>query len=411
MQTKLSEHYKHSAQGQEAEAILRACVHCGFCTATCPTYQLLGDELDGPRGRIYQIKQVLEGAAATPTIRTHLDRCLTCRSCETTCPSGVGYGRLVDIGREIVEEQTERPWLEQIQRKTLRRILPYPQRFRSLLALGYLVKPALPTSLAKKLPAQQGKRYQWSPKTQPRKVLAFDGCVQTVLTPSTNAAAARVLEKLGIELVNVPQAGCCGAVSQHLAAPEEALSFMRRNIDAWWPHLEAGAEAIMFSASGCGVMLKDYAQLLKYDSAYAAKAEHVSALAKDLSELIAGSEFGSTHIPKHLQKVAFHSPCTLQHGLKLNGIVESILQKAGFELSPVANAHLCCGSAGTYSILQPALAQQLLANKLDQLQANQPQVIASANIGCQMHLASEAKIPVVHWIELLDHALADPILN
>lgn len=411
MQTKLSEKYKHSAQGQEAEAILRACVHCGFCTATCPTYQLLGDELDGPRGRIYQIKQVLEGAAATPTIRTHLDRCLTCRSCETTCPSGVRYGRLVDIGREIVEEQTERPWLEQIQRKTLRRILPYPQRFRSLLALGYLVKPALPTRLAKKLPTQQGKRYQWSPKTQPRKVLAFDGCVQTVLTPSTNAAAARVLEKLGIELVSVPQAGCCGAVSQHLAAPEEALSFMRHNIDAWWPHLEAGAEAIMFSASGCGVMLKDYAQLLKHDSAYAAKAEHVSALAKDLSELIAGSEFSSTHIPAHLQKVAFHSPCTLQHGLRLNGMVESILQKAGFELSPVANTHLCCGSAGTYSILQPALAQQLLANKLDQLQANQPQVIASANIGCQMHLASEAKIPVVHWIELLDHALADPILN
>lgn len=411
MQTKLSEHYKHSAQGQEAEAILRACVHCGFCTATCPTYQLLGDELDGPRGRIYQIKQVLEGTAATPTIRTHLDRCLTCRSCETTCPSGVRYGRLVDIGREIVEEQTERPWLEQIQRKALRRILPYPQRFRSLLALGYLVKPALPTRLAKKLPAQQGKRYQWSPKTQPRKVLAFDGCVQTVLTPSTNAAAARVLEKLGIELVSVPQAGCCGAVSQHLAAPEEALSFMRRNIDAWWPHLEAGAEAIMFSASGCGVMLKDYAQLLKHDGAYAAKAERVSALAKDLSELIAGSEFGATHIPAHLQKVAFHSPCTLQHGLKLNGVVEGILQKAGFELTPVANAHLCCGSAGTYSILQPALSQQLLANKLDHLQIHQPQVIASANIGCQMHLTSEAKIPVVHWIELLDHALADPIFN
>lgn len=411
MQTKLSEHYKHSAQGQEAEAILRACVHCGFCTATCPTYQLLGDELDGPRGRIYQIKQVLEGAAATSTIRTHLDRCLTCRSCETTCPSGVRYGRLVDIGRELVEEQTERPWLEQIQRKALRSILPYPQRFRLLLALGYLVKPVLPTNLAKKLPAQQGKRYQWSAKTQPRKVLAFDGCVQTVLTPSTHAAATRVLEKLGIELVRVPQAGCCGAVSQHLAAPEEALNFMRRNIDAWWPAIEAGAEAIMFSASGCGVMLKDYAQLLKHDTAYAAKAERVSALAKDLSELLIEAEFGSTQIPAHLKKIAFHSPCTLQHGLKLNGVVESILQKAGFELTPVANAHLCCGSAGTYSILQPELSQQLLANKLDHLQAHQPQIIATANIGCQMHLASEAKIPVVHWIELLDQALADPIFN
>lgn len=411
MQTNLSEKYKHSAQGQEAETILRACVHCGFCTATCPTYQLLGDELDGPRGRIYQIKQVLEGAEATPTIRTHLDRCLTCRSCETTCPSGVKYGRLVDIGREIVEKQTERPWLEQVQRKALRTILPYPQRFRSLLALGYLVKPVLPTRLAKKLPAQQGKRYQWSSKNQSRKVIAFDGCVQSVLTPSTNAAAARVLEKLGIELVSVPQAGCCGAVSQHLAAPAEALNFMRRNIDAWWPQLEAGAEAIMFSASGCGVMLKDYAHLLQHDAAYAAKAQRVSALAKDLSELITEADFGSLQIPAHLQKVAFHSPCTLQHGLKLNGVIEQILQKAGFELTPVANAHLCCGSAGTYSILQPELSQQLLANKLTHLQAQQPQIIATANIGCQMHLASESPIPVVHWIELLDQALAEDLLS
>ncbi|TXH68673.1 MAG: glycolate oxidase subunit GlcF [Thiothrix sp.] len=411
MQTKLSPAYQQTKQGQEAEAILRACVHCGFCTATCPTYQLLGDELDGPRGRIYQIKLILEGEQATPTIRTHLDRCLTCRSCETTCPSGVRYGRLVDIGRELIEAQTERPWLERVQRKALRSILPYPQRFRSLLAVAYLVKPALPISLAQKLPPQQGKRYHWSPKPQQRKVIAFDGCVQSVVTPSTNAAAARVLEKLGIELVRVAQAGCCGAVSQHLAAPDEALAFMRRNIDAWWPLIEAGAEAILFSASGCGVMIKDYAQLLKQDADYAAKAERVSALAKDLSEIIAETELGTTHIPAHLKKVAFHSPCTLQHGLRLAGLIESILQKAGFELTPVANAHLCCGSAGTYSLLQPKLAQQLLANKLSHLQDPQPQVIASANIGCQMHLATAATIPVVHWIELLDQALADPLWN
>ncbi|MFM2318301.1 MAG: glycolate oxidase subunit GlcF [Pseudomonadota bacterium] len=411
MQTNLSEKYKHSAHGQEAEAILRACVHCGFCTATCPTYQLLGDELDGPRGRIYQIKQVLEGTAATPTIRTHLDRCLTCRSCETTCPSGVRYSRLVDIGREMVEEQTERPWLEQIQRKALRSILPYPQRLRSLLALGYLVKPLLPSRLAKKLPAQQGNRYQWSVKPQARKVLAFEGCVQSVITPSTTAALARILHQQGIELVRVKEAGCCGAVSQHLAAPDEALNFMRRNIDAWWPHLEAGAEAIVISASGCGLMLKEYGDLLKHDPLYAAKAQTISALAKDSSELVAEIELSPRLIPEHLKKVAFHSPCTLQHGLKLNAVVERILQTLGFELMPVADAHLCCGSAGTYSILQPELSQQLLSNKLQALQASQPQVIATANIGCLMHLATGTKLRVVHWLELVDQVLSDELLD
>ena len=406
MQTSLSEHYRQSAQGQEAEAILRACVHCGFCTATCPTYQLLGDELDGPRGRIYQIKQILEGTEPTATTRLHLDRCLTCRSCETTCPSGVKYGRLVDIGREIIEKQTERPLFEKLQHQALRTVLPYPQRFRSLLALCYLVKPLLPNNLAKKLPLQQGNRFQWSSKPQTRKVLAFDGCVQSVVTPSTNAAVSRVLQKLGIELVSVQEAGCCGAVSQHLAAPAEALNFMRRNIDAWWPHLEAGAEAIVISASGCGVMLKDYGHLLKTDPNYAAKAQRVSALAKDVSELLQAADFGKTNIPEHLKRVAFHSPCTLQHGLKLNGVVERILQKAGFELTPVADAHLCCGSAGTYSILQAELSQQLLINKLTALQAQQPQVIATANIGCQLHLATGTKLRVVHWIELLDEALS-----
>lgn len=411
MQTNLSEHYRQSAQGQEAEAILRACVHCGFCTATCPTYQLLGDELDGPRGRIYQIKQILEGAEPTATTRLHLDRCLTCRSCETTCPSGVKYGRLVDIGGEIIEEQTERPLFEKIQRRALRTVLPYPQRFRSLLSLGYLVKPLLPNALAKKLPSQQGNRYQWSSKPQTRKVLAFDGCVQSVVTPSTNAAVSRVLQKLGIEFVSVQEAGCCGAVSQHLAAPAEALNFMRRNIDAWWPHLEAGAEAIVISASGCGVMLKDYGHLLQTDPKYAAKAQRVSELAKDISELLQEVDFGKTNIPEHLKRVAFHSPCTLQHGLKLTGVVENILQKAGFELTAVSDAHLCCGSAGTYSILQAELSQQLLTKKLTALQARQPQVIATANIGCQLHLASGTNLRVVHWIELLDQALSTDLLD
>jgi glycolate oxidase iron-sulfur subunit len=311
----------------------------------------------------------------------------------------------------MVEEQTERPWLEQIQRKALRSILPYPQRLRSLLALGYLVKPVLPTRLAKKLPAQQGNRYQWSVKPQARKVLAFEGCVQSVVTPSTTAALARILHQQGIELVRVKEAGCCGAVSQHLAAPDEALNFMRQNIDAWWPHLEAGAEAIVISASGCGLLLKEYGDLLKHDPLYAAKAQVVSALAKDSSELVAEAELSPRLIPEHLKKVAFHSPCTLQHGLKLNGVVERILQTLGFELTPVADAHLCCGSAGTYSILQPELSQQLLSNKLQALQAPQPQVIATANIGCLMHLATGTKLRVVHWLELVDQVLSDELLD
>ncbi len=405
MQTNLSATYRDTAHGQEAEAILRACVHCGFCTATCPTYQLLGDELDGPRGRIYQIKQVLEGAEPTATTRLHLDRCLTCRSCETTCPSGVRYGRLLDIGREVVETQTERPLTDKLMRQGLRHILPYPKRVHTLLALGNLFKPVLPASLKRKLPTQQGKQYRWTPQPQARKVLAFDGCVQGVATPATNAAAARVLQYLGIELASIPQAGCCGAVSHHLAAPAEALDFMRRNIDAWWPAIEAGAEAIAITASGCGVMVKEYAELLKHDPAYADKAQRVSALAKDFSEIVRDADFGAVVIPAAIKRVAFHSPCTLQHGMKLPGVVEGILSRAGFELTPVADAHLCCGSAGTYSLLQSGLSQQLLHNKLTALQAPTPDIIATANIGCQMHLATGADKQVVHWIELLDQVL------
>ncbi|WP_020396550.1 glycolate oxidase subunit GlcF [Thiolinea disciformis] len=404
MQTNLSETYRDSVQGKEAEAILRACVHCGFCTATCPTYQLLGDELDGPRGRIYQIKQILEGATPTATTRLHLDRCLTCRSCETTCPSGVQYGRLVDIGRELVEAQTQRPLSEQLTRKALKAVLPYPQRFRLLLSLGYLAKPLLPAHLAKKLPTKSQVE-SFATQTHTRKVLAFDGCVQSVVTPATNQATARILQKIGIELVSVKEAGCCGAVNQHLASPHEALDFIRRNIDAWWPHIEAGAEAIVSTASGCGVMLKDYGHLLQHDATYAAKALKVSSLVKDISEVLRDADLGKPEIPSTIKKVAFHSPCTLQHGQKLAGVVESILQKVGFALTPVADAHLCCGSAGTYSILQPELSQQLLGNKLKALQTPPAQVIATANIGCQMHLATAANVRVVHWIELLDEVM------
>lgn len=398
MQTKLSAEFLHSAQGQEADSILRACVHCGFCTATCPTYQLLGDELDGPRGRIYLIKQMLEGSAVTAKTRTHLDRCLTCRACETTCPSGVRYGRLVDIGREIVEHKVPRGIVDRLTRYALRQVFPYPRRFGALLKLGQFFKPVLPAVLRKKIPLRQ-KNVAWPSQPRARNMLVLQGCVQSVATPNTNQLSARLFDRLGIELIAAKGAGCCGAVSQHLSASEEALDFMRANIDAWYPYIEQGTEAIVITASGCGTVVKDYGVLLQHDPAYAEKAKAVSALAKDISEVLRHEKLPKI---KTKTKVAFHSPCTLQHGQQLSGVVETILQNAGFELCQVADAHLCCGSAGTYSILQADLSRQLLKNKARALSADKPDIIATANIGCQLHLATGLNIPVVHWIELLE---------
>lgn len=402
MQTQISAEFASTAAGQEADSILRACVHCGFCTATCPTYQLLGDELDGPRGRIYLIKQMLEGSEVTEKTRSHLDRCLTCRACETTCPSGVRYGRLVDIGREIVEHKVPRGKLDSLIRYGLRQVFPYPARFGALLKLGQLFRPMLPGVLAKKIPARQKPR-AWNTQTRARNMLVLQGCVQSVATPNTNAASANILNKLGIELIAAPGAGCCGAVSQHLSASEEAAGFMRRNIDAWWPYIEQGAEAIVITASGCGTVVKEYGILLQHDPDYAEKAAKVSALTKDISEVLLHETLPKTTTTTAAKtKVAFHSPCTLQHGQQLAGVVESILQNAGFELCHVADAHLCCGSAGTYSILQASLSKQLLKNKVQALSAEQPDIIATANIGCQLHIATGADIPVVHWVELLE---------
>lgn len=404
MQTRISKQFDNNLHINEAESILRSCVHCGFCTATCPTYQLLGDELDGPRGRIYLIKQVLEGNAISSKTQTHLDRCLTCRSCETTCPSGVRYGRLVEIGRDIVDQQVPRSLLQIIPRILLRKIVPYPGRFALLYKLGLVFRPLLPVSLKRKMLVPRSSRNLSSP-TKERKILVLQGCVQSVVTPQTNRAAARILEKLDIESVTVPDAGCCGAVSYHLSAHEEGLDFMRRNIDAWWPHIEQGAEAVAITASGCSTVVKDYAELLKHDPAYADKAKKVSALAKDISEILRGENLAKLALKKPALKVAFHSPCTLQHGQQLNGVVEEILTNAGFTLTEVQDAHLCCGSAGTYSILQPELSQKLLENKLSALQSEQADIIATANIGCQMHLASKATQPVKHWLELIDEHL------
>ncbi len=416
METRLAAVIKNTPQGAEAESILRKCVHCGFCTATCPTYQLLGDELDGPRGRIYLIKQVLEGAPATAKTQLHLDRCLTCRSCETTCPSGVHYSRLLDIGRAEVEKQVGRTPADALGRVALRSVVPFAGVFGSLLKLGQLARPLLPAALKQKVQPRAASAKPWPKNNHPRKMLVLEGCAQPSLSPATNAAAARVLDRLGITLLRAPDvrgAGCCGALSFHLNAQGEALDFMRRNIDAWWPHLEAGAEQIVITASGCGVMVKDYEHALQHDSAYADKAQRVSELACDISDVIAAESAGlqsllAPHASRLNNKIAFHAPCTLQHGMKKKGAVEALLTELGFELTPIADAHLCCGSAGTYSILQAELAQQLRANKIAALESGMPHEIVTANIGCQSHLQAATELPVRHWIELLDDTMTTP---
>ena len=408
MQTQLADFIRDSHQGQEADAILRSCVHCGFCTATCPTYQLLGDELDGPRGRIYLIKQVLEGQTPSRKTQLHLDRCLTCRSCETTCPSGVRYGRLVDIGRAAVEAAVPRPWDERLARRLLRWLVPSRVRFGLFLGLGQLFRPLLPASLKAKVPPRRVAG-PWPTAPQPRTLLALAGCAQAAATPDTNAAAARVLDRLGIRLLEAPRAGCCGALPHHLGAEEEALAMIRRNIDAWWPQVEAGAEAILVTASGCGAMVKDYGALLAEDPVYAAKAVRIAALARDPSEVLAvelARPEVALPLPGARRKIAFHSPCSLQHGQKLPGLAEGLLTRLGYELTPVADGHLCCGSAGSYSLLQPTLARQLRDNKLASLAAGGPDCIATANVGCQLHLESGTRLPVRHWIELVDEVLA-----
>ncbi|MDQ5879796.1 MAG: glycolate oxidase iron-sulfur subunit [Pseudomonadota bacterium] len=414
MQTNLADFIKDTPEGREADAILRTCVHCGFCTATCPTYQLLGDELDGPRGRIYQIKQMLEGGPVSEKTQLHLDRCLTCRSCETTCPSGVKYHRLLDIGRKVVAERVPRPLGQRLVRAALKEALPRPWIFRPAVAIGQMLRPLLPQVLADKVPtAAVGQSRAWPEKSNhPRRMLVLAGCVQPGLAPNTNAATVRLLDKLGITLFEAPEAGCCGALRFHLDAHEQALDDMRRNIDAWWPHIESagsGVEAIVMTASGCGAHVKEYGHLLQHDAAYAAKAARVAELTKDVAEILVAEADrlkplleAKKHPPV---KIAFHSPCTLQHGQKIKGVVEDLLQAAGVELTPVADPHLCCGSAGTYSILQPALSKQLRDNKLAALTAGSPAAIATANIGCQTHLQSGCSKPVRHWVEIIEERL------
>lgn len=401
MKTNIVQTFLNTPDGQEAEEILRSCVHCGFCTATCPTYQELNDERDGPRGRIYLIKQLLETDTVTEKTRTHLDRCLTCRSCETTCPSGVKYGRLVDIGRSIVEQKLPRSAPQRLARWGLRQLLPYSNRFGAATALGRVFKPLVPGKLGAKIPPKRVAS-PWPQQRHERVMLALAGCAQSSAAPNTNAATARVLDKLGVTLVEAPDAGCCGAVSYHLSAQDEGLDFMRRNIDAWWPAVEAGCEAIVMTASGCGAMVQEYGHLLRNDPVYANKAERISELTKDISEILLQEDLTKLSPNTSGEKVAVHCPCTLQHAMKQGTAVEQVLGKLGFDLAATKEKHLCCGSAGTYSILQPKMSQRLLDNKVKALTGDNPTQIVTSNIGCQLHIETAAQVPVNHWVELLD---------
>ncbi|KAB8058925.1 glycolate oxidase subunit GlcF [Janthinobacterium violaceinigrum] len=406
MQTNLADFIKNTPAGDEAEAILRACVHCGFCTATCPTYQLLGDELDGPRGRIYLIKQVLEGAPVTAKTQTHLDRCLTCRNCESTCPSGVQYGRLVDIGRNVVEQRVQRPLRERALRFALKEALPRRWLFTPAYKAGQALRPLLSKSLQDKLRPGE-KAGAWPARRHARTMLLLDGCVQPAMSPNINAATARVLDALGVQLIVAPRAGCCGALRHHLNDQDAALDDMRRNIDAWWPYVDS-AEAIVMTASGCGATVKEYGHLLAHDARYAEKARRIAALTRDLSEIMPAFEAELVLLLQGRigKKVAYHPPCTLQHGQQIRGKVEQVLRAVGVDVRLCADSHLCCGSAGTYSILQPDLSQQLRDNKVANLEACEPDMIVSANIGCLTHLQSGTETPVRHWIELIDAALS-----
>lgn len=407
MQTVLSPKAKELPRAEEAEKILRSCVHCGFCTATCPTYQLLGDELDGPRGRIYLIKQALEGKEVTAKTQEHLDRCLTCRNCETTCPSGVQYHNLLDIGREVVEKEVPRSLAQRLLRTGIRTVIPRPGLFKALCSTGMVFRPLLPSSLKRKIPPLPEPPKERPRRHHKRKVLMLEGCVQPTLSPNTNAAAARVLDKLGISVVSAPEAGCCGAVDYHLNAQERGLQRARHNIDSWWPAVQHGAEAIVQTASGCGAFVRDYGHLLEHDDEYAEKARVISALAKDLAEIIRAEPIETLN-PSANQRVAFHCPCTLQHAQKLGGAVEDILTRFGFTLTSVPDGHLCCGSAGTYSITQPELSMRLRNQKLKALESGNPDEIVTANIGCQTHLSGARKKPVRHWIEIVEESLNPP---
>jgi glycolate oxidase iron-sulfur subunit len=405
----LADWIRNTPDGQEAESILRTCVHCGFCNATCPTYQVLGDELDGPRGRIYQIKHMLEGGEATRSTLLHLDRCLTCMNCETTCPSGVRYGRLVDIGRNEAERRVARPVSQKLRRAFWRALVTRSWLFAPLLKFARPLSALLPQKLRTKIPPARAPG-EWPRNTHARKVILLRGCVQPALLPSIDAATARVLDALGVQTIVAAGSGCCGAIDYHNDARAAAAVKARRNIDAWWPLLEAGAEAVVINASGCGAMVKDYAYLLREDAEYAHKAERIAEATRDIAEFLTplAAELARHAHASAPARIAFHPPCTLQHTQKLRGVTEALLAKLGAQLAPITDVHLCCGAAGMYTLLQPELSGELRARKLENLSRGEPQIILSANVGCLTHLQTGTPIPVRHWIEWVDATISRP---
>ncbi len=400
MHIELHARFANEPTALRARDLTSACVHCGFCLETCPTYLDGRDERDSPRGRIYLIKSLLEEGSAGAETRTHLDRCLTCRSCETTCPSGMQYAQLLDIGRALIEVEAPRATAGRIARRLLRFGFAKPSLLRAGLVAARLVRPLLPAALRRKIPA--GQRAGKLPGTaHARRMLVLEGCVQRAATPLTNAAAKRVLDRLGITLVGVAQATCCGALDHHLAAEDAGRERIRRNIDAWWPHVEAGAEAIVASASGCGAHIAQYGELMAADPGYADKAATISSMHRDLARVLAAEDLEALSPRTDVGRIAVHTPCTLQHGLGEQGLLRDILSRAGFSLAATQDEHLCCGSAGSYSILQPRISGRLRERALANLASDAPDLIVTANIGCQLHLQSP-DIPVKHWIELFD---------
>ncbi|RKZ49952.1 MAG: glycolate oxidase iron-sulfur subunit [Gammaproteobacteria bacterium] len=403
MQTNIDKAIKTTTEGVEAERILRSCVHCGFCTATCPTYRLLGDELDGPRGRIYLIKGLLEGSEASDKTQIHLDRCLTCLACETSCPSGVEYGHLLDIGRQLINKKVRRTPIQRVYRYLIRNILPYPGRFSFFLRLGRGVRIILPGKYRQMVPENKRIRKTESASYQ-RKMILFSGCVQPSLSPETNCATTNLLDKLGIETISSHGEVCCGAINHHMAVDDSGLSFIKNNIDAWWPYIEEGIEAIVISASGCGAMIKDYGYILRNDIDYKDKARQVSMMAKDVGEIIVSEKIEKLRkiIKVSTKSYAFQNPCSLQHGQKIKDDTEVLLKKLGYQIDDIEDANQCCGSAGTYSLLQTELSEKLRRKKISAMEAVKPDVILTANIGCQLHLQQATEIPVKHWIEILE---------
>jgi len=400
VQTNLDPRFQKTRDGAIVESILRKCVHCGFCNATCPTYQLRGDELDGPRGRIYQMKQFFEGVAPNADMLRHLDRCLTCRSCETTCPSGVNYSQLLEIGRTAIEQELPRSWRDKLVRKAIVRFINCGWLFTSCLRVAQVFSVLLPPKMKQLIPVRQ-QAVKRSKRSHQRKVLMLEGCVQPGLAPNTNACAVNLLDRFGIEVIRISAQHCCGSAAMHTSEQAFGLRQAKHLIDIWWPYVDAGIEAIVISASGCGVTIRDFGRLLADDPHYAEKAQRISQLSCDLVELIETEQDQISRSEHSSKRVAVHTPCTLQHGLGINQRIERLLKLAGHEICRVKDAHLCCGSAGTYSMLQPVLSDQLRENKLQALMIDDPEVIVSANIGCQIQLSRGSPVVVRHWIELL----------